>query len=162
MDILKVSQPMHHPPLARHPPALGGKRPLWSELQRTGLGETRGRRRVKAPRLSDKRPHLSEAIWSKWSQGRSLAHLSPQRHDRTIWFKPTHRFCSLLSLLNSVVHSADYLQIKPRVSRGFMRQSTRQECSLSCQISLLLSFFIIFFNITRFFPLIKLFLFISL
>ena len=51
--------------------------------------------------------------------GDALAHLFPLQRHGPIWFEPTYRFCSLLFLLNSLVHSGDHLQIKPRVSRGF-------------------------------------------
>ena len=80
----------------------------------------------------------------------ALAHLFRLQRHGPIWFEPTHWFCSLLFLLNSLVHSGDHLQIKARVSRGFWgNQPGRNAVShvRSASDHPLLSFF----NITHFF-----------
>lgn len=134
---------VHHPQHREEGPT------LWAPaLPSVKMAEGRGLQRPWGRKISS--PHLRLQFHPNGVRD-ALAHLSSQRCNSPILFKPTPRLCSLLSLLNSVVHSGDYLQIKPRVSRGFMRQSTRQECSLPCQISLLLSFFILFLNITHVF-----------
>lgn len=120
--------------------------PHWMKMAAGGPDKLGGGYRGCA--LKHLKQHAKQPLPQPWQFDQNgLSHLFSRRQNSPIWFEPTHRFCSLLFLLNSLVHSEDHLQIEPRVPRGFMRQSARQECSLPCHISLWLSFIIILFNI---------------
>ena len=110
-----------------------------SSLDENGCRRTRqvGGGGYRGCALKHLKQHAKQPLPQPWQFDQNgLSHLFSRRQNSPIWFEPTHRFCSLLFLLNSLVHSEDHLQIEPRVPRGFMRQSARQECSLPCHISL--------------------------